>query len=348
MRQLKHIRLYLWLAAILLAPGMARAVDESQQGSGAQSTGRQSLGPQQRLRLRQFMERRAKNGQGSPEGQGAAAQAKSAAIDPNKVTVQKDVPYGKEPRQRLDIYLPKQAAAPMPVLVFAHGGGWQVGNKSQHIEKGAKYAESGVIFVSINYRLAPETKHPEQIRDLASAFAWVKHHATEIGADPNRIFLMGHSAGAQLVDLLATNDRFLTEQGLSLKDIKGVISLDTASLNLADRLTEGSAEGLMVGDMIKSAFGTDPKVLADASPTANIHAGKTYPPFLMFCGKRRLSCVAQHDRFAQALKKVGGEVTVIPVPLSHGEISKAAGQPGAEIFQRSLAFVQGEPLAGSK
>ncbi|MFA6212511.1 MAG: alpha/beta hydrolase [Candidatus Obscuribacterales bacterium] len=300
-------------------------------------------GSDRRLRLRQFLERRAqsKGGRNIPEGDGPAARNAAAAIDTNLVKVQTNVPYGKEARQTLDIYSPKVAGkGPLPVIFFCHGGGWRIGNKSMHIEKGSSWASNGVIFVSINYRLAPEATHPKQIQDVAAAFAWVKSHATELGADPNRLYVMGHSAGAQLVDLLGTNERFLAERGLGLKDIKGVISLDTASLDLNQRLGDGSPEGKTVGDMITTAFGKDPKVLAEASPTSNIHAGQKYPDFLLFCGASRRACVAQHQVFSQAMENAGGKVVVKAVPLSHSEISKAAGQTSSDIFKQVMEFVR--------
>ena len=309
-----------------------------------------SSGSDRRLRLRQYFERRAQAGNGgsrnAAEGEGAGSGAgaiwgarAAAAIDSNLVKVQTDVPYGSEARQVLDIYTPKQAKGPLPVIFFCHGGCWRIGNKSMHVEKGSSWASNGVIFVSTNYRLAPEATHPKQIQDVASAFAWVKSHATELGADPNRMYVMGHSAGAQLVDLLGTNERFLAEKGLSLKDIRGVISLDTASLDLNQRLSDGSPEGKAVGDMITTAFGSDPKILAEASPTSNIHSGQKYPDFLLFCGAKRVACVAQHKVFSQALEKAGGKVTVKAVPLSHSEISKAAGQPNSDIFKEVMEFV---------
>ena len=152
---------------------------------------------------------------------------------------------------------------------------------------------------------------------------------------------MGHSAGAHLVDLRATNDRYLIEKGMTLKDIKGVISLDTASLNLAERKAEDTREANIVGGMIDAAFGTDPKTLADASPTLAIHPGKQYPPFLMFCGEKRASCQVQHKKFSDALTKAGGQVSIKVVPLSHSEINQAAGQTDSSIFKDSLKFIKG-------
>lgn len=326
--------------------------DSNEIGSPAGNT--QLSGPQRRLRLRQFMEQRQRNGMpglGSPGQAGRRSPGRGAGqavvIDPSKVSVRKDIAYGTELRQKLDVYSPANSGkaarkAPLPVLFFVHGGGWQIGNKNMHAAKGVAFAENGVIFVSTNYRLAPESMHPKHIQDVAAAFAWVKTHAGEIGADPSRMYVMGHSAGAHLVDLLGTNEKYLHEQGMNLGDIKGVISLDTASLDLSERLSDNSPEGGAVGGMIKNAFGNDPEVLADASPRAAIHAGKKYPLFLMFCGERRATCVAQHRKFAEAMGKVGGKVDVEVVPLSHSAISQAAGQQNSEIFAKSLALVKGQ------
>jgi arylformamidase len=256
------------------------------------------------------------------------------------VKVQKDVAYGQLPRQSMDIYMPAKLNRPAPILMFAHGGGWEIGDKKQHIDKGFNYAKDGVVFVSIDYRLAPDVVHPKEVQDVAAAFAWLKQHAPELGGDQNKMYVMGHSAGAQLVDLLATNERFLKEQGLTLKEIKGVISLDTASLDLNARLAEGSGEAKLVGPMIRKAFGSDPKVLADGSPLNAIHSGQSYPPFLMFCGARRVDCVAQHKEFSRALKQVGCTVTVQSVPLSHSEINQQAGQPETDIYKQIIAMIR--------
>ncbi|MBX3135973.1 alpha/beta hydrolase, partial [Candidatus Obscuribacterales bacterium] len=234
----------------------------------AQEESTQNLSGPQRQRLRQFIQRRrAQRGRSSGEGANSSRMGdgrfQSPSIDPAKVDARFNIPYGKDERQKLDLYIPKVLKAPAPILVFVHGGGWRRGSKDLQRSKGVSYAENGIVTICTNYRLAPDVMHPKQVEDVAAAVSWAKQHATEYGANPERIFVMGHSAGAHLVDLLGTNDRFLKQYGLSLADIKGVISLDTASLNLLERGKENTLEGNMVGDMIKQAFGTDPDVLAD-------------------------------------------------------------------------------------
>lgn len=314
----------------------------------AQEESSQKLSGPQRQRLRQFIQRRRaqrnlSSGEGANSSRMGDGRFQSPSIDPAKVDARFNIPYGKDERQKLDLYIPKVLKAPAPILVFVHGGGWRRGSKDLQRSKGVSYAENGIVTICTNYRLAPDVMHPKQVEDVAAAVSWAKQHATEYGANPERIFVMGHSAGAHLVDLLGTNDRFLKQYGLSLADIKGVISLDTASLNLLERGKENTLEGNMVGDMIKQAFGTDPDVLADGSPTLSVKPGHRYPPFLMYCGERRVSCVAQHKSFETAMKKTdGASVVVKPVPLSHGDISKTAGTNSTTMFKEILAFVKNE------
>lgn len=269
-------------------------------------------------------------------------------VDPSvweKVDRRLDVDYGTGPLEKLDVYFPKsKLGAKMPILVFLHGGGWRIGDKQQHGNKGALYAQNGIVFVNVNYGLAPQVVHPNQVLDVAKAIRYAVDHAPEWGGDPERIFLMGHSAGAHLVDLVATNQRFLHSVGVNATSIKGVISLDTASLDLLKRSKEDSFEGQHVGAMIEQAFGKDPAMLKDGSPTLNIHKGFYYPPFLMYCGERRRSCLEQHKEFARQLNSVGAKVEVRPVALSHRDINLAAGNSGTEIFKESKAFIESGKL----
>ena len=260
----------------------------------------------------------------------------------NSNATARDVAFGSDPLQKLDVYAPAKGSPLGPVILFAHGGGWKRGDKKQHGVKGAAYSSQGVLFISTNYRLAPNVMHPKEIEDIASAFAWVKAHAAQYGGDPNRIYVMGHSAGAHLVDLLATNDKYLAEKGLKLSDIKGCISLDTASLDLTERAALPGPASKMVADMVKVAFGTDPKVLTDASPMLQLHKGKTYPNFLMICSGNRRDSLAAHKQFEKAVHDANGTVTTKVVPLNHGEISQAAGNTKTDVFQTCMSFVQGK------
>ena len=91
-------------------------------------------------------------------------------------------------------------------MVYVHGGGWKRGDKSRVGEKVEFFTGRGWVFVSVNYRLLPEGAHPANVNDVARALAWVHDHATDYGGDPDRLFLMGHSAGAHLAALVATSE----------------------------------------------------------------------------------------------------------------------------------------------
>lgn len=270
-----------------------------------------------------------------------AGRSKNVSV-PASVSVERDLAYGRNALQKLDVYHPKNShsSSKLPVLIFVHGGGWSRGDKAPHAVKGIAYAQKDIVFANLNYRLAPQTVHPEQVTDIALAIKYVHENISKWGGDPERIYLMGHSAGAHLVDLVATNQKFLNELHVNPACLAGVISLDTASLDLLERMKDDSPELNMVGPMIDSAFGKDPKVLKDGSPTLNIQPGVKYPPFLMFCGSRRLNAVSQHNVYSKKLNSVGGQSLIKTLPLSHRDISLHAGDASAEIFHDVTKFIE--------
>lgn len=144
-----------------------------------------------------------------------------------RVEVVKDIPYvpgSTEPKQRLDLYLPK-GKQNFPVLVFVHGGSWASGDKSIYAPLGNLFATKGIGVVIPSYRLMPRHPHPAQIEDTASAWAWVVKNIAERGGDPKRLFLSGHSAGGHLVSLLALDRRHLEHHGVDISTIRGVAAL---------------------------------------------------------------------------------------------------------------------------
>ena len=146
----------------------------------------------------------------------------------------------------LDIYRPKSPSnagqqAALPVVVMIHGGGWRTGdkaNESQGKQKASFFTGRGFVYVSINYRLSPAVQHPAHVEDVAKALAWVADHIASYGGDPERIFLMGHSAGAHLAALVTTDERYLSKLGKSSLKLNGVILLDTAGYDIARNIDE--------------------------------------------------------------------------------------------------------------
>ena len=142
------------------------------------------------------------------------------------IAVTSDIPYGDGPRHTLDVYAPREAAGPTPVVVFFYGGNWDSGAKAMYRFVGAALAARGVLTVIPDYRLYPQVRFPDFMYDAAAAVAWTHANAARFGGDPHRLFLMGHSAGAQIATLVALDSLYLRSVDLSpQRDVCGVIGL---------------------------------------------------------------------------------------------------------------------------
>jgi triacylglycerol lipase len=139
------------------------------------------------------------------------------------VAVRRDVAYGSDPLQKLDVFSPQaKAAKPRPVLLFVHGGGFVRGDKKTTDNMVVWGVNNGMVGVDINYRLAPKNPWPAGAQDLASAIAWTRAHIAEYGGDPDHIIIWGHSAGANHVaDYIGHKEL----QGPEAKGVKGAIIL---------------------------------------------------------------------------------------------------------------------------
>ena len=208
-------------------------------------------------------------------------------------TVKTDIAYGEHPLQTFDVYLP-DSPANAPVMIYIHGGGWAKGDKKAVGLKPEFFNGKGWIFVSLNYRLLPEGKHPENVNDVALAIAKIHDEVAGHGGDPGKLFVMGHSAGAHLASLVATNPKPLAKAGKSVSLIKGVISLDTNGYDLPALVATG------MRPFYENVFGSDPGVLKDASPQLHIGAGKGIPPFLI-CYSRGMGRNAEPMRIGHFL-----------------------------------------------
>jgi len=137
----------------------------------------------------------------------------------------RDIKYGSLERQALDVYVPAVEASRLPVVIFVYGGSWTSGSKSSYRFVAETLTLHGYVAVLPDYRLHPEVKFPAFVDDVAAAVAWTHAHIAELGGDPERIFLMGHSAGAQICALLAFDEHYLRTIGGRTAWIKGLIGL---------------------------------------------------------------------------------------------------------------------------
>jgi acetyl esterase/lipase len=134
--------------------------------------------------------------------------------------------YGPDPAQRVEVIVPSQpAAAPRPVLVFFHGGGWHSGQPGDYHFIGRTFARAGYVVILPGYRLGPAGRYPAMLEDGALALAWARDHAAAHGGDPARVAVMGHSAGAYIAAMLGLERQWLGRAGVEDGFVKGVVGL---------------------------------------------------------------------------------------------------------------------------
>jgi arylformamidase len=263
---------------------------------------------------------------------------------PSDMEVSKDLRYDDSPGSNpklnaLDLYLPA-GKRNVPLVVYVHGGGWRAGDKENPITLVNTFGRMGVGVASINYRLAPEVKHPGQIEDVARAFGWVYKHSSQYGIDRNRIVVMGASAGGHLVSLLALNPEYLSKEGVPSDVIKGVASV-SGIYDLAAWPEPG-----LIPTRKEQAFGLDPAVLRDASPS-NYVTSKS-PPFLITFTDWDLFMIRENtlEMYDLMLSK-GAKVQLVMVPgrnhMGVAEIGTNANQID-DVLGPALARFVGEQL----
>lgn len=135
------------------------------------------------------------------------------------------IAYGGDPRQKLDVYVPRYPVKNAPVVVFFYGGSWNSGSRSDYSFVGEALASRGIVAVLADYRLYPQVRYPLFLEDCAKAVAWAHDHIREFSGDPERLFLMGHSSGAYNVAMLALEPPLLEAVGMSPHDLRGWIGL---------------------------------------------------------------------------------------------------------------------------
>ena len=263
-----------------------------------------------------------------------ASDAGAHSTLPGKVL--RDIPYGSDPRQRYDVYLPGQTAPGAPVIFMVHGGGWRIGGKAETAvvqNKAPYFTGRGYVFISINYRMLPDADPLAQAQEVAQALADAQRKAAGWSADPRRFILMGHSAGAHLVALLtaqpalASGSRWL-----------GTVALDSGALDVPDIMEHRHLR------LYDEAFGSDPAFWRNVSPAHVLQAGSQ--PMLLVCSTQRDDSCPQAREFAQRLRAGGARAEVLEQAKSHREINLQLGADAA-YTQAVQAFLD-SLLSGSR
>ncbi len=260
--------------------------------------------------------------------------------------IKRDIHYAdsKLERQVLDIYSPRDAKQ-LPVIFWIHGGGWQVGDKTEVQIKPQFFMDKGFVFVSTNYRLLPDVDMATIVRDIAQAIHWMHEHIAEYGGDPQRLLVMGHSAGAQLAALICIDDRYLKAEGLSLAMIKGCVPVDGDTFDVP-AIIEVAETRWRVHDLPPSAFGhrkkfgDDPAKHRDFSAVTHVAKDKGIPPFLILHVAGHPDTTAQAQRLGNKLKGANVSVTVFGAPeTTHAKINTNLGLPDDPATKALLGFV---------
>lgn len=136
-----------------------------------------------------------------------------------------DQRYGKDPAQKLEMFVPQGASGPLPIVVFVHGGSWASGDPHDYRFIARTLCAKGYAVVLAGYRLYPQTQFPGMLQDGAAAVRWVQDNTARLGGDPRRMALMGHSAGAYNVAMLTLDPQWLKAVGLDTQVIRGTAAL---------------------------------------------------------------------------------------------------------------------------
>ena len=221
-----------------------------------------------------------------------------------------DIPYVENGHKRhvLDIYTPEDPAGKsLPVMFWIHGGGWQAGDKSDVALKPKAMTERGFVFVSTSYRLLPEVTMDELIGDVARSVGWVHRNIARYGGDPTRMFVGGHSAGAQLAALICIDDRYLKKEGMSFDVLKGCVPVDGDSYDIPKIImTAEHRQALYGGKMFtfghRQKFGNDPEKHVALSAVTHVAKDKGIPPFLILYFSGNPDTRAQAEFLESVLK----------------------------------------------
>lgn len=238
---------------------------------------------------------------------GVPVMARDAKPVVQAASAPREIAYGADELQRLDFHAARGTAGPAPLFVFVHGGGWRQGDKrnATGVEKVTHFLDRGFAFASVNYRLVPAARVEDQAQDVADAIGYLVKHGRALGIDASRIVLAGHSAGAHLSALVATDPQYLKRVGLGLDRLDGVVLLDGAAYDVPAQRAEGPR---FMQRTYAQAFGDDPARQRALSPTLQA-AAPNAPAFLILHVDRE-DGRRQSEALGTALRGAGANVSV--------------------------------------
>ncbi len=267
-----------------------------------------------------------------------AAQTKAPRLTAN-------IPYAepRNERQLLDVYAAPNASK-APVVVWVHGGGWMVGSKEAVDHKPAAFVAKGFVFVPVNYRFVPNATMYEIVRDVARATGWVYANVERYGGDPRRIFLMGHSAGAQLAALLCTDSRYIEAERVPRNAIKDCVPVDGDTYDVPLQVATATARRIGLKQP-RPKMGHPEKFgnLAgqrELSAVNHVAPNRGIAPFLILHVADHTDTSAQAYRLWQALDMAGVPAAIFGAERTdHVKLDRDLGLPDDPATRQLFAFV---------
>jgi acetyl esterase/lipase len=238
---------------------------------------------------------------------------------PNKL----NIAYGSDPKQQLDVYMPKQKTAAAPVFIFLHGGGFREGDRAQYGYVARPFGAHGIVTVVASYRLLPTFKYPDQPNDVHRVVAWVFRNIKSYGGDPRQIYVGGHSAGAILTADVSVRSGWQASMSLPPDVIKGAAPISGPYDLTAEKQTNDYASDAASRDA------ASPLLHVEKPVARNVVAVGSPEPF-----------VESSRLFSEALRKKGASSEFLLLDgLDHAQTVAALGDERSKLFQAILTMI---------
>ena len=235
-----------------------------------------------------------------------------------------NLPYGEDPKQKLDLYLPQYKAAG-PVYIFIHGGGFVEGDRAHYGYVARPLASHGIVTVVMSYRLSP-AHYPEQVYDVQAVLGWVYRNIEEYGGDASQIYVGGHSAGAILSAFVSVNKSWLSSMSLPEDLIKGYVPIS------------GPFDLRKTGGFVDNYFFDDTKRV-EASPLLNIR--NIFPKAVVVAGALEKTYLESSRAFVEALRAKGGDAELLVLEgMAHDATALSAGDEDGPIVRALIELIQ--------
>lgn len=251
----------------------------------------------------------------------------------------KDIPYlnnhetQAKAQPALNVFVPKKTKSTKnPVVIFVHGGYWSQGNKDIYGFLGRNFAKKDVVTVIPSYTLSPKANYDTMASQIAQSVQWTVNNIEQYKGNPDKIYLMGHSAGGHLIALITTNPKYLKNKAV----IKGTILNDAAALDMKTYLEKNPPTNKFHYDV---TWTKDPENWKDASPIYFLD--KTAPPFLIYVGKKTYpSIISQNASFIETLKPYQPEIKQIFLNKKHVPMMSQYFFPWTKRYNEILSFME--------